>query len=276
MGALRVTAGAASSAFPFQGQMTRQQIARDYPDQFVLLISRRGVVHHMQFGRSGVTRPGKMILIHARTPYQLHSETNISSLLINIPGALLRTIVGTPEDYCMIAMDSGHGLNALFCEFLHSIWHKLDELCEDQRTFLAGEFLNFLGAALASVQKLAVGTGPGRSEDQHFERALRFIDDHLSDSSLGVEQIARALRLSHGRLHAIARGKGTSIGQTILDRRLERCRQTLMDERCRHRHITQIAFDWGFKNGTHFSQAFRTKFGVCAREYRKQHLHRTH
>lgn len=272
LGALKVTQVVVSSSLPFQGQLTRGQIGREALDEFVLLISRKGRARHWQFGRTGVTVPGRMILIHSRTPYQVQTETDMSSMHINIPGSLLRPLVGAPEDYCMIPMDAGQGLNALFCEFLHSIWHKLGEIGESHRDFLAREFVGFLVRSLEDVDADSEVAARGSSEDRRFEQALSFIDQNLSDPALGVEQVARELQLSHGRLHAIARSKGTSIGQTILDRRLVQCARALADPRCRHRGITQIAFDWGFKNASHFSDVFKAKFGVAPRAFRKRQL----
>lgn len=272
LGALRITEGTASSALPFKAQLPRRRIARDFPDDFVLLISQEGRVQHMQFGRTGVTHPGRMMLIHSRAPYQLQSESEITSLLVSIPGGLLRSAVGTPEDYCLVPMDAGSGFNALFREFMHSIWHRLDELNDDQQAFLVKELLSLLVAALQSVDVRGPHASALSREDQHFEQALHFIEANLADFSLDVDAIAHALRLSHSRLHAIARNKGTSIGQTILNRRLEHCARALADPRCRNRGIAQIAFTWGFINGAHFSDAFKSKYGITPRDFRKRHL----
>lgn len=270
MGALRLTEAAASSSFPYIGQLRREHIPPNSPDQFVLLITRTGRARHTQFGRSDITTPGKMILLDACAPYQLQPELSLSSLHIMIPGAPLRAAVGVPEEYCGIAIDAAQGLNAMFRDFLHGLWREFDHVNDEQKELLSSECLNLLVASLKTIEGRARVVPLPRRDDEHFERALRFIDANLSDPSLGAAQVARALRLSDSRLHAIARSKGSSIGQTILDRRLERCSRALLDPRCRHRGVTQLAFDWGFKNATHFSRTFKAKFGVSPRDYRKQ------
>lgn len=273
LGFLSLTEGTAWSSFPVRGQLRRDQIAHSSPDWFVLLASQAGDALHTQFGRSDVTTPGKMVLLHGCTPYQVEPDLKTSAMYINIPGALLRSEVGTPEDYCAITMDAGRGLNALFCEFIQLMWRESDALGDHQKNLLSNEFVRLLVATLESVEARALGAPRRSREDQHFEQVLHFIDAHLADPSLGAAQIAGALRLSHSRLHAIVRSKGTSsIGQTIMDRRLKRCGESLADPRCQHRGITQIAFDWGFKNAAHFSQSFKSRFGVSPREYRKLHL----
>jgi AraC-like DNA-binding protein len=35
-----------------------------------------------------------------------------------------------------------------------------------------------------------------------------------------------------------------------------------------HRHITEIAFGWGFNELTHFSRAFKERYGVSPRDWR--------
>ena len=126
-----------------------------------------------------------------------------------------------------------------------------------------------LSASLQTLGGLARPVRPAHCDNQHFEKAPRFIETNLGDPTLGPKQVARALRLSDSRLHAIARSKGTSIGQTILEMRLEHCRKALADPRCALRGITEIAFDWGFSNGAHFSHTFKAKFGLSPREFRK-------
>ncbi|GAA2849981.1 hypothetical protein GCM10010472_03770 [Pseudonocardia halophobica] len=46
-------------------------------------------------------------------------------------------------------------------------------------------------------------------------------------------------------------------------------RADLLDPTQRHRTISELAFDRGFVDASHFSRAFRARFGGTAREVRK-------
>jgi AraC-like DNA-binding protein len=47
---------------------------------------------------------------------------------------------------------------------------------------------------------------------------------------------------------------------------LSRAFTTLMTPSERHRQISEIAYDWGFKSEAHFSRAFRSAFGLTPRD----------
>jgi AraC-like DNA-binding protein len=49
---------------------------------------------------------------------------------------------------------------------------------------------------------------------------------------------------------------------------MERCRDDLSRLELKHLTISEIALRWGLPNPPHFSQSFRTMFGMTASEYR--------
>jgi len=51
--------------------------------------------------------------------------------------------------------------------------------------------------------------------------------------------------------------------------RLERCRRDLLDPAHAARHISDIAFAWGFNDLAHFSRIFKQRFGASPREWRE-------
>ena len=97
---------------------------------------------------------------------------------------------------------------------------------------------------------------------------LTFIDGHLDDAGLSVVKIARAFGLSTRSVHKLFEGEPNTVARTIWDRRLERCRDEMVDPSLITRSITEIAHFWGFSDSQHFSRAFRQRYGLSPREYR--------
>lgn len=100
---------------------------------------------------------------------------------------------------------------------------------------------------------------------------LEFIDRKLDDPELGVGMIAREFNCSSRTIHKLFEGEASTIARTIWDRRLERCREEMIDAAVANRSITEIAHFWGFSDSQHFSRAFKLRFGATPRDYRAYH-----
>jgi AraC-like DNA-binding protein len=88
---------------------------------------------------------------------------------------------------------------------------------------------HLVAAALRSAE--GATALPSRLRHMHKERIRRYVKEHLGDPELGPAAIAQAVRLSP-------------------------------------RHVHDLAYAWGFSDMSHFSRAFKAKFGVSPREFR--------
>lgn len=94
-------------------------------------------------------------------------------------------------------------------------------------------------------------------------RAFRVPDPDLTPATIAAE-----LKLSARYINQPLEAEGTSLSRYIWSRRLDRCAEQLKDPALRARGVAQIAMDDGFNDLSHFSKAFRTKFGMAPRDYR--------
>jgi AraC-like DNA-binding protein len=74
--------------------------------------------------------------------------------------------------------------------------------------------------------------------------------------------------MSVGHLHRLFRGSGTTVGQSILHARLERCAAELREKAHRAETVSEIAFRNGFKDAAHFTRAFTRCYGVPPSQWR--------
>jgi AraC-like DNA-binding protein len=102
-----------------------------------------------------------------------------------------------------------------------------------------------------------------------FERVLQSIEMRLSDPNLSIHQIAAEHGISSRYLQKLFESHGESFGQHVKLRRLERCRLDLGSPLHAQRTISEILYQWGFNDSATFSRAFRDRYGVSPREYRK-------
>lgn len=112
-------------------------------------------------------------------------------------------------------------------------------------------------------------SAPPRKERQ-FQNVLSLIDSHIQSEALRPEWIATESGMSVRSLYRMFADKGLVVAQYIKNRRLDLCAQVLRatgdDEK-----LAGIGYSWGFADHSHFSTAFKQRFGVSPGEYRKRY-----
>lgn len=106
------------------------------------------------------------------------------------------------------------------------------------------------------------------AREQRRRAILTYVDQHLHEPQLDVGSIAQAFGMSTRSVHKLFEGEAQTVARAIWDRRLERCRNEMVDPSLAGRSITEIAHLWGFSDSQHFSRAFKQRFGLPPRLYR--------
>lgn len=126
---------------------------------------------------------------------------------------------------------------------------------------------------------LALATAPaelGReSAELPTETLLVFCRKNLFRPDLSPPMAAFHLRISVRTIHLRFQRMGTTFGAWVLAERLEACRRALENTMLARQSISEIAFDCGFRELSHFSKAFKMRYGVSPRSYRASMLPRT-
>lgn len=95
----------------------------------------------------------------------------------------------------------------------------------------------------------------------------RHIRENLGSANQSPEQIALRFGISRRHLyHLLEPIGGIAKYQRYL--RLQRCLADLQNPKQAHRHISEIAFRWGFRNPATFNRNFRSTFGITPGEAR--------
>ncbi|UOQ98697.1 substrate-binding domain-containing protein [Hymenobacter sp. 5317J-9] len=107
--------------------------------------------------------------------------------------------------------------------------------------------------------------------DQKFVADLTAtVQTHLSDTNLGVEDVARYLGLTRMQLYRKVKAVlGTGVTEFVQGQRLEKAGELLLDET---RSITDVAYELGFSTPSYFSSSFRARYQLSPSEYRARHV----
>jgi AraC-like DNA-binding protein len=154
----------------------------------------------------------------------------------------------------------------LFAEHVLALAPRLDTLRQSAAPYLADATLSLYRAALApSADALAQASEP--VHHTLLLRARRLIETRLDGQEVSAESLANALRMSRATLYRLFEPFG-GVAAYVLERRLLRARSALRDGRDLRR-INQVASDCGFGDASHFSRAFRRRFGMTPADARQ-------
>jgi len=128
---------------------------------------------------------------------------------------------------------------------------------------------------LTATALLGLSGDDDRSASGHAlrDRVRAGILARLDDPDLGPRQIAEANDISLRRLYELFGDEEESVAGFVQTQRLERIRRELADPLMRGLPIATIALRRGFKDVSHFSRAFRRRYGVSPREWRAGQAH---
>jgi AraC-like DNA-binding protein len=222
----------------------------------------RCVLRHA--GSEIVAETGDMIIVDARKPYELTFQRSVHGLVVSLPWArfggraeMLGRLAGQP-------LNLNRGSASVLSGFIRSAWDQLVERGEEEWPHSASAVIWDLLASVLQDDRSAEYAGSRASALRC--KATRLVDHRLFDPEFCTAAIAEELGVSARYLQRVFAEAGTTPGRFLLARRLDAAASRLRgaDEPCR---ITDVALECGFSDLSHFSRAFRLRFGISARAY---------
>ena len=107
---------------------------------------------------------------------------------------------------------------------------------------------------------------PADADSRFMADFRRVVDEHLADSSMGVETISAALGLSRVQMYRkVKQLTGQSPVEIIRITRLKRAEHLL---KTTGRTVSEISYDVGFSSPSYFSKCFKDYFGIAPGDVR--------
>jgi AraC-like DNA-binding protein len=229
----------------------------------VLQITGKSVIE--QQGRTVRLAPGHWSVCDSTLPYILTSPGVSQRHLLLIPHDCLDDDIDLDE-FTTRSFSGTAGVGRLVFGIAGWIVEELSSIHSERADVLAKTITQIINLAIHEKMGRRT-TEPERGTLG--DRIRAYVADHLRDPHLSLDSIAKHLNSSKRSLHRAVSTSSSSIHDLIWHQRLDRCRRDLLDPSQSRQSIAEIAHSWGFKNFTHFSQAFRERFGISAREARR-------
>jgi AraC-like DNA-binding protein len=249
-----------------------RQIARSCDDYFLVSLQLAGHGRVLQDGRAALLGPGDFALYDSTRCYSLAFDDEFTQLVLKTPRSLLTDRLARAETCTALAIRGSAGMGRVAAELLRSVAREAHTLLPYEIERMAHAVIDVFAAAFGQ-SPIQQPVSPGSHRAAQLLRIKMFIEDHLRDPELSPEQVARAHGISTRYLSKLFESAGTSAGRFIWDQRLARIERDLGNASLAGRSISDIAFGWGFNDMSHFSRAFRARFGDCPRSYRAHLRH---
>jgi AraC family transcriptional activator of tynA and feaB len=229
---------------------------------FVLLL--QGEEFLEQDGREVLLRPGDMTIYDGARPHQLTFPQDFQKLILQIPRHHLRERIAGVDHCTTLRIPGMDGAGAIASNFFKTFAAHAGQLNPQQAANLSEQALDLLALAVASVRPVDIWLS--RSRSLSLCRVKSFVEQHLGNPSLDTAMVALGVGLSPRYTNRLFEDEGTSLMRYIWKRRLDRCRNDMLDPSQYGRRMYDIALRWGFNDPSHFSRAFKKQFGISPRE----------
>lgn len=227
---------------------------------FVAQASGRGRIS--QNGHDAELQTGDLTLTDSTKPFQLDFDDQFALTVLRFPREQLLRRVGPPERFIASRINGREGFAGLLSPMLQNLSGHLRNIPADSLARVSENTLDLIATAL-----LAGNGEPPLSTAMTHVRVKFWIETHLSEKLSG-ERIAFACGLSVRHLNRLFAREGTSLMHHVWERRLAHCHRHLTDPAMKHRSIGEIALAAGFNDLSHFSRAYRARYGRSAQEDR--------
>jgi AraC-like DNA-binding protein len=237
----------------------------------------RGRGIYEQDDRQSLLAPGDFHLVDLSRPSRVAIAAAHEAAVVMFPRELLPAGDRGLRGLTAVSFSARDPYAALVASLGRELVRHLDSYEPGRDARIGAAFLDLLALAVATRLDRVPAVPPETRQQAMAARIRAFIEQHLGDPDLSPALIAAAHHVSVRTVHKLYEAEEGTVAAWIRRRRLERCRQDLLDAGLHGRPAGAIGARWGFRDAAAFSRAFRGAYGLPPAEYRAIHAsgHRT-
>jgi len=250
---------------------TPSRIARAHEEFFLIALGKQGVGGVVQDGRETLIRPGEFAIYDTTCPYELHFDHAFTQTILQVPREMLRRRIAGTEILTAIAFGGDRPVQKLAHDFVYQLCQSADRIEPEHGIRLSEQAVDLV--AMAMSERLDGKSLPASTHRSALLYRLKtHVRAHLADPELCLASTAAALGISPRYVNDLLSDESTSFQRHVLTERLKHCERDLSSPMLAHRHVSEIAFAWGFNDLSHFGRVFREHYGMSPRDWRQSKL----
>jgi AraC-like DNA-binding protein len=229
-------------------------------------IQRHGSGSVRQDGRLTVLEPGDFAVYSSARPYELSFDREFGQTVLMMPATAVPAIWSDLDRVSAVKVPGSSDAAQILLSLVDSACRATEAIPPALSTSLADTIRHALHASVAPLASTAAQEA--HLERYHLERIRGVVRARLGDPDLDAQAIAVAVNLSVSHVHRLFRRQPQTLMGFVWSTRLEACHRVLVGHHAEGRSIGQIAFLHGFNDFSHFSRAYRRRFGMSPSESR--------
>jgi len=242
---------------------TAEQISKAKENDFLISFQLENKCTVSQYGREALLTPGSFALYDSTAPYSLSFEEDFHQFVVQMPRDVLARHLIEPEKYAAISVNAATGLGSVLKDFIFSLANELSSSEVKPSEVLSENLVSLIALSFSSSVVQSGLTESDCVKDALVRRIKQFVESNLFDPTLNNNKVAESQGISLRYLHKLFQDKEESIHEMILNKRLAAAHRLLSSNTDARATIESIAYHVGFSSGSHFSRAFKTRYGVC-------------
>ncbi len=267
----RVTGGLSVSAMragPHEAARTPDLVRRAAAEDFFLTLITEGSGGLWQDDRNAELGPGDFALVDSARPYVFRFHGPFRSVVLQIPRGMLTSRCAGAEHVMAVPFRAAGNVGAFVSPVLCALAERGHDLDEAIARSFTGNLVDLLATA---CDALGGHLSPERGSAVHrrdLRRAKTYLADRLHDPALTLLAAGHDLGFSLRYLHQLFREADTTPRTWLYEQRLDRARALLLQAGYAPT-VSSVALSVGYKDPSHFSRAFKARYGSSPGDYRK-------
>ena len=249
----------------FKGHRKNSKRPEARPSTLVLMLVNSGSFK-VSHGSKVTSCPQDSLVLFDNSGPELEQFPSTELLSVSIPYDAKRNIYRNFKDICGVSIDARVGWPSILKQFIQNLWAERNQLTPSNSRFLL-EILDDM--IVSSFKEYSSPTTKVKRHQPCLEDVTEIIDSELSNHELSPLFLAKRMRISKSYLYFIFKAAGISVNKLIIERRLDKCRDDLKNVSLRKMSVTDIAFNAGFRDLSHFCHRFKARYGTSPGKYRK-------
>lgn len=241
--------------------------ASDDGDDLLLSALLSGEISIGQDGRETIIEGRGLYVVDPVRPFELVLRKRSRHVIVKIPRAELEARIGSTADLTGRSHPVTSGVGALAMSLISLLPEQAEMLDSISGMKVAQQLLDLAGLTLNAGREYRAAISSPRATA--LLRLKTTVERLLVDPELKPERVAAEAGMSVRYANALLAEENWSIERYVAERRLERCRAAFEDAAQAHRNISEIAFNWGFSDLSHFGRRFKARYGVTPTEFRR-------
>ncbi len=254
---LRAVSGRTSAII---SRRTRPLLA-DGKDDFLLTINLSGVCLASQVGHECRLDAGAAVLMSSSDVGDLERPCPTRYLTLFMPRRRLNAMAVNPEDALARPISANMEALRLLVDYVGTTLQRHQLTSPQLRQLFTSHVHDLVALAVGATRDATEIAYRRGMRAARLRAAKAFIAQNIERQDLSPSRVAAHFGITPRYLHMLFETDGLSFTKFVVERRLTRSYQMLLDPRMAERTISTIAFAAGFSDLSHFNRAFRQHFG---------------